>query len=138
MNQLLSLQLLYLFKDVELTELFRESDQTLVKVLKNIRLGTVGENIKHFKARFIDQSDKIYPHDTLHIYAENASTVLRNQTFLNNLPGEVYSTEANGKIPDGCRYPSFVIQTVQNKIQINKSGLAKLPQQKIDAKVMLT
>ena len=138
MNQLLSLQLWYLFKYVELTEHFRESDQTLVKVLKNIRFGTDDENIKHFKARFIDQSDKIYPHDRLHIYAENASTVLRNQTFLNNLPGDVYSAEANGNIPDGCRYPSFVIQAVKNKIQINKRGLAKLPQQKIDAKVMLT
>lgn len=63
---------------------------------------------------------------------------MKNQTVLNNSPGEVYSTEANDKIPDGCRYPSFVIQAVQNKIQINKRGLAKFPQQQIDAKVMLT
>ena len=37
------------------------------------------------------------------MYAENAPTVLRNQTVLNDSPGEVYSIEANDKIPDNCR-----------------------------------
>ena len=60
-------------------------------MLKNVRLSIVHENTeKLLKARFIDQSDKDYPHDTLHIHAENAPTVLRNQTVLNNFPGEVY------------------------------------------------
>lgn len=61
------------------------------------------------KARFIDQSDKLYPHDAMNMYTESAPTVLRNQTVLNNLPDEVYSVEANEKTPDDCRYPLPVI-----------------------------
>ena len=45
------------------------------------------------------------------MYAENAPTVLKSQTYLINLPGDVYSVEANGKIPDDCRYPFSVIQS---------------------------
>lgn len=41
------------------------------------------------KARFTDQSKKNYPHDALLMYAENAVTVLWNQSVLNNLLGAV-------------------------------------------------
>lgn len=43
---------------------------------------------KFLKARFIDQSDKYYTHDTLHIYAENAQALPINPSVLNNFPGE--------------------------------------------------
>ena len=45
----------------------------------------------------------------------NAPTVLRNQTALNNLPGQVCSIGANDKISGNCRYPFSVIQAAQNQ-----------------------
>ena len=67
-----------------MTEVARQNDQTFINVLNKVCLSTVSENIeKLLKARFINQSDKNYPHDALHMYAENAPTVLRNQTVLN-------------------------------------------------------
>ena len=118
MNQLLSLQLWHLLKYAELTEVVRQSDQIFVNVLNNTRLGAAHENTaKLLKARFIDQSEKNYPHDALHTYAEHEPTVLRNRTVINNLPGEVYSIEANDEIPNDCRYPFSMIQAAQNQKQ---------------------
>ena len=127
MNQILSLQLWHFFKYAELTKVIRCSDSRFVNVLENVCLGTVCVNTEKLsKARFIDQSDKNYPHDALHIYAKNTSTVLRNQNVLNNLPGEVYSTENNDKIPDDCRYLFFVIQSAQNPFRrLSKASSAE-------------
>ena len=71
MNQLLSLQLWYLFKYAELTEVARKSDQT--NVLNNVLLSIEDENTERLlKEIFIDQSDKNYPHDALNMYTKNA------------------------------------------------------------------
>ena len=93
-----------MFKYDELTEVVRKSDQVFVNLLNNVRFATVDENTgKLLKARLIDQSDKNYPHDALHMYVENAPTTLTNQTVLNNLPGEVYSIKADDKISDSSK-----------------------------------
>ena len=76
--------------------------------------------------------------DALHMYAENEPTMKRNQAVLNDLPGELYTIEANEKIPDNCKYPLVLIQAVQNQKQTNRGGLAKLLKLKIGVKVMLT
>lgn len=71
MNQLLSLQLWYLFKYAELTEVPRKSDQTFANVLNNVLLSIEDENIERLlKVKFIDQSDKSYPH--VNMYTKNA------------------------------------------------------------------
>ena len=44
MNQLLSLQLWYLFEYTELKKVAGKSDQAFVNVLNNVRLGTIDEN----------------------------------------------------------------------------------------------
>ena len=70
MNQLLSLQLWYLFKYAELTEVARKSDQTFANVLNNVFLSIEDENTERlFRARFIDQSDKSYPR--VNMYTKN-------------------------------------------------------------------
>ena len=51
-----------------------------------------------------------------------------NEAVLNELPGELYTIEANDKIQDNFKYPSALIQR----------GLAKLLKLKIGAKVILT
>ena len=58
----------------------------------------------------------------------SASTVLRNESVLNNLPGEVYSIEANDISPDNFRHPISVIQAAQDQKQTNTEGHVKLLQ----------
>lgn len=72
------------------------------------------------KSKFIDLSDKNYSYDALPKYAENAPTVLRSQTALDTLPGEIYSIEANNKITNNCAYSFSAIEAVKNQIKKNK------------------
>ena len=39
----------------------------------------------------------------------------RNDAVLNDLPGELYTIEADDKIPDNCKYPLATIKAPQNK-----------------------
>ena len=85
-----------------------------------------------------DESDENSPKDTLHMYAENEPAMERNEVALNDLPGELYTVDADNKVPDNCKYPLAMIETAQNQKQTNTGGLAKLLKLKIGAKVMLT
>ena len=53
----------------------------------------------------------------------------RNDAILNeccsNLPGKLYTIEADDKIPDNCKHPLATIQTAQNQKQTNTGGLPK-------------
>ena len=80
MNQLLSIQLWHSLKYTASTKIARQN------VLNSLRLGTFDKNTeKILKSRIMNQSEKIYPHGALHMYAENAPTLLRNQTVLSDL-----------------------------------------------------
>ena len=84
------------------------------------------------------ESNENHPKDALHMYAENEQAMKRNEAVLNDLPGELYTIEANDKIPDNSKYPSPLNQAAQNQKQTNTGGLAKWLKLKIGAKVMLT
>ena len=71
------------------------------------------------------------------MYAENELAMKRNKAILNDLPCQLYTTEANDGIPDNCKYPLALLQSAQNQKQTNAGGLAKLLKLKIGAKVML-
>ena len=62
----------------------------------------------------------------------------RNEAVLNDLPGELYTVEADDKVPDNCKYPLAIIEAAQNQTQTNTGSSAKLLKLKIGAKVMLT
>ena len=51
------------------------------------------------------------------------------------MPGELYTIEANDKIPDNCKYPLALIQDARDQKQTN-TDLAKLLKLKIGAKVI--
>ena len=53
------------------------------------------------------------------MYAENEPAMKKNEDVLNYLSGELYTTEANDKIPNNCKYPLALIQAVQNQKQTN-------------------
>ena len=72
----------------------------------------------------------------MHIYEENEPAVKGNKAVLKELFSEHYAIEANGKIPDNCKYLLALIQAAQNQKKTNTGGLAKLLKLKIDAKVM--
>ena len=46
----------------------------------------------------------------LHMYAENEPAMKRNESVLNELPGKLYTIEANGKIPGNFKCPLELIQ----------------------------
>ena len=49
------------------------------------------------------------------MYAENEAATKRNETALSKLLGELYTIEANDKIPDNFKYLSAFIQAAQNE-----------------------
>ena len=58
----------------------------------------------------------------------------RNEAVLNNLPGHLYTTEANDKISDNSKYPVALTQGSQNQKQRNTRGFANLRKIKIGSK----
>ena len=89
-----------------------------------IRVGNINDDVENLrKASFIRESDENYPKDALYMYAENEPAMKRNEAVPNKLPGELYTTEVNNKIPNNCKYPLALIQAAQNQKQTN-TGLA--------------
>ena len=105
-KHLLELQLWHLFKYAELTEAVRLNDKFFIDLFNKVQIGNIDDDVEHFlKARFIRESDKNYPKDTFHMYAENEPAMKKNEAVLNELPGELYTIETNEKITDNCKYP---------------------------------
>ena len=104
-------------------------------MFNNVQVGKIDDDVeKLLKARFIHESDENYPKDALHMYAENEPAMKRNDVALNDVPGELYTIEADDKIPDSCKYSLATIQAAQNQKQTNTGGLAKSLKLKIGAK----
>ena len=47
----------------------------------------------------------------------------RDKAVLNDLPCQLYTTEANDKIPDNCKYQLALIQAAQNQKQTSIGSL---------------
>ena len=93
-------------KYAELTEVARQNDKHFIGLLNKVRVGNIDDDVENsLKARFIRESDENYPKDALSTYAENEPAMKRNEAVLSELHGERYTTEANDKIPDNCKYP---------------------------------
>ena len=138
-KDLLGLQLRFLLKFAELTEVVRQKYKFFMDLLNKAGVGNIYDDAKKLlKARFIHESDQKYPKDAVHIYAENERSMKRNGAVLNDLLGGFYIIEADDKIPDNCKYPLAAIQAFQNQKQTNTGGLTKFLKLKCGAKVMLT
>ena len=139
MKHLLGLQLWHLFEYAELTEVVIQNDKLFIDFLNKVRVGNIDDDVENLiQARFVRESDENYPKNALQIHAENEPAMKKNETVLNELPGERYTTEANDKLPDNYKYPLALIQAAQNQKQKNTGGLAKMLKLKIGAKVMVT
>ena len=62
----------------------------------------------------------------------------KNEVFLNDLLGQLYTIQANDKVQDNCKYSLALILAAQNQKQTNTRSLANLLKLKIGAKVTLT
>ena len=82
-----------------------------------------------------DYDENYYPKDALHMYPENERAIGRNVAVLHNLPGELYTIEADNKMLDNYKYPLAMILAAQNQKQTNTGGLVKLLKLKIRANV---
>ena len=81
------------FKMIELTEIMRQKDdQPFTELLNRFRTGTQTEaDIQCIQSRSITYSDSNYPHDALHIWAENKPVDECNATRLNQIPAQQYT-----------------------------------------------
>ena len=93
-------------------------------MLNKVRVGNIDDDVERLlKTRFIRQSDENYPKDALHMYPENESAMKRNEAVLNYLPGELYTIDVNGKVPDNCKCTLTLVQAAQNQKQRDTGGL---------------
>ena len=84
-------------------------------LFNKVRVGNIDDDAENLlKAKFICESGENYAKDAFHMYAENEPAMKRNKVALNDLSGELYTTEANGIVPDNYKYPSTLIEAAQN------------------------
>ena len=71
LERLLSLQLWHFLKYVELKEVVRQNNMGLINLLNKVRVVENNENVENnFKARFANESYKVYPRNAMNICAE--------------------------------------------------------------------
>ena len=96
-----------------------------INSLNKVPVGNIDDYLEYLhKAKFTRKSDENCPKDILHMNAENKPPMKKNETFPIDLPGELQTIEANGKISDNCKYPMALVQAAQNQKQTNTWGLA--------------
>ena len=67
----------------------QKNDQPFTGLLNRFRIGTQTEaDIQCIQSRSVTHSDSNYPHDALHIWAENQPVVEYNATRLNQIPAQ--------------------------------------------------
>ena len=70
MKHLLGLQLWYLVKYAELTEVVRQNGKLFNDFLSKVRAGNIDDDVENLlKATFIRESDENHPKDALHMHA---------------------------------------------------------------------
>ena len=127
-----------IFKIFELTEVMRQrGDSQLIDLLNNVRTADIQPNdIDILKSRVIEPDTDNYPHDALHIFAENANAKRHNFEMLQSTKGNLFSISSIDNLPKNI--PQQKIKEVLNRNQSETGGLAGNLDLKLNARVMLT
>ena len=133
-----SLQLWHNFAFAELNETMRQQgDHQFIDLLNDIRIGTISEEDENLlKSRFISPNNADYPHDALHIFAENSLVKEHNEIKLRMLSNPPVTMLASDQYPAGTTQRT--IENIREKKYTDTKGLTYKLELKLGARVMLT
>ena len=126
------------FRMTELVELMRQQgDKSFGELLGRVRVGKPNDNdLNILKTRVIERTDDSYPHDALHIYAENAPVDEHNKTKFNEINKPEVLLTAYDEYP--AKAPQHTINEIPMKSRSDTGGLDYRINVKEGARVMLT
>ena len=126
------------FKMIELTEIMRQIGDTLfAQILGRIRVARMTEDdIETLSSRFVKPTDQNYPHEALHIFAENALVDKHNNKMLSLISKPSVSLIAHDHYPQNV--PQADIDKALSRNRTETGGLDCRIDLKEDSKVMLT
>ena len=126
------------FKMIELTEIMRQKDDLkFTQLLNRLRTASPTEDdIKCIQSTSITPSDDNYPHDALHIWAENAPVTEHNNRYLQQIPSPLFVLKAVDNYPQNVTRQD--IERVLSKGRSETGGLDSEILMKENARVMLT
>ena len=126
------------FKLGELSEIMRQrGDTVFIDLLNNVRLGKLtDQDVAILQSRFITEDNPNYPHNALHLFAENVLVLEHNEKKLNELNGQEFIINAIDQIPRDV--PARLINDALDRKQSDTGGLARILKLKVGAKIMIT
>ena len=126
------------FKIFELTEVMRQrEDSQLIDLLNQVRVADIKPTDKELlESRVIQPLNDQYPHDALHIFAENATANQHNLKMLQLVESAHHMIPAIDLLPKNI--PQQKINEILNYKQSETGGLVQILQIKLNAQVMLT
>ena len=137
---LLTQDLWHKFCIAELNEVMRQKgDMEFINLLNKVRVGNIDEEVDRLLIpRFVDLTCNSYPHDALHIYAENIPANEHNNEMLNKLETFSVTIYAEDKIPKGCDLSEREKNSIAQRKLSETGNLHSVLHLKIGARVMLT
>ena len=134
------LELWYLFKMAELTEVIRQrGDTRLIEMLNKIGVEDVDDVVESLlKSRLAVQKEVSYPTEALHLFAENTPADEQNKFMINELNSECVLIKAIDKFPMNLVFSETDYEFIKNAKLSVTGNLAYSLELKIGAKVILT
>ena len=124
----------------ELTQSMRQKDMKFIKCLNNIRTtvplpGSEEDTMLHSRELKINPNHENYPHDAMHVYAQNVHCDEWNENRLKLLPGKQYTNIAIDSKKDDCTELANVTMPTN---PCETGNLCTVLTIKIHARVMIT
>ena len=109
----------------------------VIDLLNSVRIADVKLfNVDLLASRVIHSDHKTYPHDALHIFAENANAKQHNFDRLQSIKRRLYSIAEVDKLPTAVSAQK--INQVLNRNLSETGGLASMLDIKVNARIILT
>ena len=115
----------------------QRGDTVFIDLLNNVRIGKLSEtDIAILSTRMITYDSSNYPHDALHLFAENAPVLEHNERKLLDIDMPMFVINALDQIPRDV--PTSLLESALGRKQSETGGLARVLKLKVGAKVMIT